>query len=92
MKLILHRVSRLAALEHICSNMNMMFVYQNTFANESIYDVFEDLAPDLDYSVHQCKWLSNDIKCSDHISSTITKNGLCFEFNALNYHDIYTDE
>lgn len=65
--------------------------YQDDFSNESIYDAFEDLAPNLDYVFHECRWQQQKINCFDFLSPVLSFNGLCFAFNALSSHDMYTD-
>ncbi|XP_031621834.1 uncharacterized protein LOC116339891 [Contarinia nasturtii] len=90
-KLSKNELSQLEALAHLCPRI-LFHGSENYFSNESIYDVIEDLAPNLDYSLRKCQWQSKDIRCSDYIVPMMTNNGLCFAFNALSSQDMYTDQ
>lgn len=60
------------------------------FLNESIYSTIIDIAPDLDDTIDRCLWKYNVISCSE-FSAVFSEDGLCFTFNALNSHEIFTE-
>lgn len=62
------------------------------FVNESIYDVITDMAPNFDYVMLSCRWHYQFESCSKHFVPLLTEDGLCFAFNALNSHEVYTKE
>lgn len=61
-------------------------------ADENTYDVLQDIAPKLNDIMYKCIWQGRVFNCSKYISSTVTEEGICFVFNALNSHEIYTNE
>lgn len=65
--------------------------YRNDFVNESIYDIIDDFAPNIDYVMHECRWQQQK-NCFDYISPMMTHKGKCFAFNALSSYDMYTDQ
>lgn len=89
---MIFRKSQLAAEAHICPFFVGTIPFEDDFANESIYSTMRDLAPDLEYTMQSCRWLEKEINCTENISPMMTDDGLTFTFNALNSHDIYTNE
>lgn len=65
---------------------------KSEFADEWIYDVMTDIAPTFRDTVEFCVWRLKTINCSDYFVPMLTEIGHCFAFNALNSHEIYTDE
>lgn len=81
------------ALSHICRDIGVGSNYSSNFSDDSIYDIIMDIAPTFNDTMVICKW--NDYKrvpCSKFIVPMFTNEGICFAFNALNSHEIYTDE
>ncbi|XP_031639513.1 pickpocket protein 28-like [Contarinia nasturtii] len=62
------------------------------FTDDSIYNLIEEMAPNLTYTMHECRWQQKKINCVEYFIPMVTGAGLCFAFNALNSRDIYTDE
>lgn len=86
----LFRAKQLNALAHVCPNLQSNVEHMDT--NELIYEIIEDMAPNLGYVVQECRWQQKKINCSEYITPILTSEGLCFTFNALNPYDIYTDK
>lgn len=72
--------------------MRMHIRLEEKFANDSIYEVLEDLAPNRDYTINACQWQQKKVNCIEYMSPIMTNHGVCFSFNALNSQDMYTDE
>lgn len=52
-----------------------------------------DIAPTFNDTMIVCKWNDDkQVPCSKFIVPVFTNEGLCFAFNALNSHEVYTDE
>lgn len=65
----------------------------DVYATDLIYDVLMDISPTFNDTVINCKWHdSRKCGCRDYIVPVFTTEGVCFAFNALNSHDIYTEE
>lgn len=58
----------------------------------TIYDVIEDMAPQFNETFLACQWQGKVDDCTKYIVPVFTEDGFCFSFNALNAHDIFTEE
>lgn len=81
------RLKQLESLAHICN----WAPGGTEYANESIYDSILEIAPDIDETISQCSWQSKRTGCAE-FTPVITEKGLCFAFNALNSHEVFTKE
>lgn len=84
---------QMEALNNICE----FFLYdgtkiQNKFTNETIFDVMRDMAPVTGDVMVQCAWKYEQKSCKKLFVPVFTDDGFCFAFNALNSHEIYTEE
>lgn len=59
------------------------------FVNESIYEVMREIAPDIDDTIIGAMW--TQVWNLVLFLPILTENGLCFAFNALNSHEIFTE-
>ncbi|XP_031636172.1 pickpocket protein 28-like [Contarinia nasturtii] len=78
---------RVNALAQVCPYLPGQIELDDDFANESMYNTLRDIAPNLE--VFLCRWHFKD--CIKNFKPMFTEKGLCFTFNALNSHEIYTD-
>lgn len=83
---------RIKALMHICPVLSHHIPFNDSVANESIYNIIQDIAPKVLESTYKCTWKRYEFICFELIKPTLTEDGVCFTFNALNSHEIYTDE
>lgn len=80
------------ALAHICPQLSEEIRYEDTFTNESIYSLIQEITPNFDDLIVHCVSDAFPGKCSDVVAPVLTDEGICFTFNGLNSHDIYTDQ
>ncbi|XP_031632054.1 pickpocket protein 28-like [Contarinia nasturtii] len=82
---------RLQALFHVCPNDFFEPYTEEKWTNSSIYDTIEELSPTFEETLLTCEWRSTTYPCKDLFASVFTEDGLCFTFNALNSHEMYTE-
>lgn len=80
------------ALAHLCENFEEIYEFENDFANNSIYDVIDDMALESEETLSIGYWQRTAINASKYFIPVLTEEGKCFAFNSLNSDDIYTDE
>ena len=83
---------RLLKLVNVCHTLTVVIPYKNDFADEDIFNVIEDVAPNVEQITLSCAWKGAIINCSEYLAPTLTFFGVCFTFNGLNSRDIYTDQ
>lgn len=87
------RLSRLEALLHICHfRQPDLDYFHGKFTDESIFKIIEQMSPSFSDSVDKCEWQNKVYSCTDLFTTVITDEGFCFQFNALNAHEIFTSE
>lgn len=64
----------------------------NNFTNSEFFDVIKEVAPTYNDTMFFCKWRNEVNFCDAFFRTTMTEEGVCYTFNALNSRDIYTDE
>lgn len=81
------------ALANVCPLLPKWIHFKTEkFASESIYGQIEEIAPRLQDILLFCMWAYFDNICYKIIVPIMTEDGLCFTFNAMNSHEMYTDE
>lgn len=78
-------------LFHICPDLYKPSTSNTKFTNTSIYDIMEDIAISVNDITIYCEWREEFQNCTDFFEPIFTDDGLCFVFNALNSHEMYTD-
>lgn len=80
------------ALVHICDYLPRMYAFEDNFTDEWIYDVIRNIAPRRLDTWFFCQFQGQFIPYEDCTVSVLTEEGLCFTFNGINSHEIYSDE
>lgn len=91
LRLHLLRESQLKALAHICPRLAEQIDYSEKYINESIYNIIENNSINMFESILGGLFGEIPGHFSKNIVPVLTDEGLCFSFNALNSHEIYTD-
>lgn len=72
--------------------MPQIIEYKENLTDSSIYNVIKDIANKYDDMFEIWYSSYNDLHNITNFVAILTEEGFCFTFNALNSHDIYTDE
>lgn len=83
-------MTRLSSLAHICPLLPHLVAFNDTFTNLSVYKTLDILAGEPHVSICEFGKIL-DPRCS-LVKNTLTDEGKCVTFNALNSHEMYTDE
>lgn len=81
------------ALIHLCVFYNPVNEhFGHRFMNDSVYSLIEEMAPTCNETLSNCEWRGENHLCTNLFQPILTDRGICFTFNALNSHDIYSEE
>lgn len=80
----------LNALSHVCLRLPEALKHKENFTDEVIYKIIESVA--FRYNETIVDWRDNSWHEDGNVVSVLTEEGICFAYNTLNSHDIYTDE
>ncbi|XP_034256170.1 pickpocket protein 28-like isoform X2 [Thrips palmi] len=64
----------------------------NYHLNATANDFLVEVAPTMEEVILECYWQHRQLNCSKHFMRTLTEEGVCFTFNGLSPHEIYTNE
>lgn len=56
-----------------------------------MYGIIQELAPTND-TIDKCWWESKITDCWGLFKPVLTEEGVCYTYNSLNSHDIYTEQ
>lgn len=62
------------------------------FTGRQIFDIIQDKGHTFNYTMMACRWRNDVGRCEKFFKTILTEEGVCFTFNSLNSHDIYTEE
>lgn len=80
-------------IAHICRFYKPVHGHlKDSFLNESMYQIMRDMAPTCDVTLSYCLWRNSVRPCHELFKPVFTERGYCFAFNALNSHEMYTNE
>lgn len=77
-------------MAHVCPIFSEKMKFNDNFTNESIYETIKEVALQLKDSVTRMG--THFGKDKNYFTLVLTEEGFCFTFNALNSHDMYTNE
>lgn len=83
---LIFSLTKIEAMGLIC---NYSTQKNSKYIDDSIYDTIRDIAPSLIDVSPWSTWKEENLSI---LNSVLTEEGLCFAFNALNSHQIYTEE
>ena len=84
---------RLLKLAPICPDLAIIIPHKNDFVDEDVFNVIEDVAPNVEHITLSCSWKGAIINCSEYLKPILIREfSICFTFNGLNSRDVYTDE
>lgn len=89
------RLETMKVASQLCDekiSKDILNLFADKFMNESILDTIKSMAPQFDETVVACKFADRWVECDKLLFPIFTEDGLCFTFNALNMHDILTNE
>lgn len=77
-------------LAHVCPRLAEYSISKDNFTDESIYETMKHVSLQLGDIVEDWRQISDNL--DTEILPIFHEDGICFTFNALNSHDMYTDE
>lgn len=83
---------QMETLVHICQFYFPENVdFENWMADQSIYFHIQDMALNINETLFNCHWKGKTDSCLRLFTPVLTDEGVCFTFNALNSHEIFTE-
>ncbi|KAK5641659.1 hypothetical protein RI129_010206 [Pyrocoelia pectoralis] len=73
----------------VCNNR--LHTVGEKIVDDSVFEVFNEVAPPFDDVLWQCKWLNENQTCASLLTQTLTEEGVCFTFNMLENEAMYTN-
>ncbi|XP_047984439.1 pickpocket protein 28-like [Leguminivora glycinivorella] len=73
----------------VCENFYRYLTPRNK-SNESLVNNIINMAPDVEEVMLSCTWRGQQgVPCGEYFKEVLTSEGVCFNFNALSYNDIF---
>ncbi|XP_061710716.1 pickpocket protein 28-like [Cydia pomonella] len=74
----------------VCEKFSWPILTQRrTKTNKSLVDNIIRMAPKLKETMYTCRWRGSFVSCNQYFTEVLTREGVCFNFNALSYNDIF---
>lgn len=65
--------------------------FSDDYLNDDIWNTINDYAPAFNETFMFCKLFNKWIDCGKLFVPQITQRGLCYTFNTLNFHELFTN-
>ncbi|XP_063533447.1 pickpocket protein 28-like [Cydia strobilella] len=72
----------------VCENFYRYLTPRNK-SNESLVNNIVHMSPDVEEVMLSCTWRGQPVRCGEYFKEVLTSEGVCFNFNALSYDDIF---
>lgn len=89
------RAQTIKDASQLCSSKRSHAVFElfdDNFTDSSIFSKVGELAPSFADTFVWCKFFDKWTDCDKLLYPTMTENGICYTFNALNMYELVTDQ